>query len=40
MLLENPYVLKSLAYMLVDLLLIELFPELATKLTGMDALHR
>ena len=37
-LLDNPYVLKSLAYMMVDVLLIDLFPELANKLSGMDSL--
>lgn len=35
--LDNPYILKSLAYMLIDALLVELFPELAGKLAGMDA---
>lgn len=37
---DNPFVLKSMAYMLVDVLLIELFPELANKLSGMDALQQ
>lgn len=37
-LLDNPYILKSIAYMIIDMLLIELFPELTGKLAGMDAI--
>jgi hypothetical protein len=33
---ENPYILKSFIYMAFDMILIEVFPELAEKLTGMD----
>jgi len=39
LLLDNPFILKSVAYMIVDLLIIELFPELANKLSGMDSLQ-
>jgi len=39
-LLDNPYVLKSMAYMLLDVLIIDLFPELANKLSGTDALQQ
>lgn len=38
-LLSNPYILKSLIYMVIDMVLIEVFPELAGKLPGMDAMH-
>ena len=37
-LLDNPYILKSMIYMLIDTLLIELFPELTDKLPGMEAI--
>jgi hypothetical protein len=40
LLFDNPYILKSLAYMIVDILIIDLFPELANKLSGMDSLQR
>ena len=36
-LIDNPYVLKSMAFMVIDTLLMELFPELTGKLAGMDA---
>ena len=36
-LMDNPHVLKSVAFMLVDMLVMELFPELTGKLAGMDA---
>jgi hypothetical protein len=38
-LLDNPYILKSLVYMLIDSILIQLFPEFADKLSGVDALY-
>ena len=33
-LIDNPYLLKSAAFMLIDALLVELFPELTGKLAG------
>ena len=37
-LLDNPFILKNMIYMLIDTLLIELFPQLTDKLPGMDAI--
>lgn len=32
---DNPYILKSLTYMLIDMIFMELFPEYDGKLCGM-----
>lgn len=34
---DNEYLLKSIIYMLIDCLLLELFPELTGKVAGVDA---
>jgi hypothetical protein len=36
---ENPYVLKNFIYMAFDMIFIEIFPELAAKLSGMDKIQ-
>jgi hypothetical protein len=38
-LLENPYVLKNLMYILFDLLFMEMFPEMRPFLSGMEVLR-
>jgi hypothetical protein len=38
--LQNRLVLKSLAYMIVDLVLVELFPELNDFVTGAECLEK
>ena len=39
-LLENPFLLKSFAFILIDMLFIEIFPELRPYLSGMDTLRK
>jgi len=34
---DNSYLLKSIIYMLIDCLLLEMFPELTGKVAGMDS---
>lgn len=39
-LLENPFLLKSFVFILIDMLFIEIFPELRPFLSGMDTLRK